>query len=117
MKALIDVHFSHRIAELLRDRGLDAEAVSARADIPDSTPDAKLMELAAEEGRAVLTNNIKDFRPIAAARLQRGQGHAGLILVPSTRPRTKKSTAPLANALEKIMRANPEGLADTERWM
>lgn len=117
MKALLDAQLSHDVARSLQERGLDVDAVTLRRDIADGASDAKLMEIAAAEDRAVVTNNIKDFRPIAARRLQRSQGHAGLILVPSTRPRTKAATAVLADAIEQIMRANPGGLSGSERWL
>lgn len=117
MKALLDAQLSHEIAVRLQQRGLDVDAVTTRDDIADNTSDARLMEIAAGEDRAVVTNNIKDFRPIAARRLQRGQGHAGLILVPSTRRRTKAANTSLADEIEKIVRANPGGLTGSERWL
>lgn len=117
MKALLDAQLSHEIARLLQERGLDVVALTARDDISDSTSDARIMEIAAGEGRAVVTNNVKDFRPIAARRLQRAQGHAGLILVPSTRRRTKAAGKALADEIATIMLANPGGLADSERWL
>jgi uncharacterized protein with PIN domain len=117
VNALLDAQLSHAIARLLRERGLDVDAVTTRDDIADNTSDAEIMEIAAAEGRVVVTNNIKDFRPIAARRLQRGQGHAGLILVPSARRRTKAANAALADEIEKILRGNPDGLAGSERWL
>lgn len=117
MKALLDAQLSHEIAQMLRERGLDVEAVGARDDIPDNASDAKIMEIAAGEDRAVVTHNVKDFRPIAARRLQRGQVHAGLILVPSTRRRTKAASRALADEIEQLMRANQGGLAGSERWL
>jgi hypothetical protein len=117
VKALLDVQLSHGIAVLLRGRGLDVVAVAERVDIPDDSPDHRLMEIAAAEARAMVTNNVKDFRPIAAQRLQRGDTHAGLILVPSTRARTKAAVAALADAVEEIMRAHPDGLMGSERWL
>jgi uncharacterized protein with PIN domain len=117
VKALLDAQLSHEIARLLRERGLDVEAVTQRPDIPDGTPDATIMEVAAAEGRAVVTNNVKDFRPIAARRLQRGENHAGLILVPARRPRTRAATRALADDIERVMRENPGGIAGEERWL
>lgn len=117
MKALLDTQLSRAIAALLRERGLDVDAVTERADIPDDTPDAQLMVIAAGEDRALVTNNVQDFRPIAARAIQRGQQHAGLILVPSTRLRTKAASNALADAIEQVLRDNPDGLAQTERWL
>jgi len=117
VRALLDAQLSHEIGHLLRVRGLDVDAVTTRDDIADNAPDARIMDIAAGEDRAVITNNVKDLRPIAARRLQRGQGHGGLILVPSTRPRTKAASTALADEIETVMRANPGGLAGTERWL
>ena len=117
MKILLDAQLSHEIARLLVARGHDAAAVTSRAGLPANTPDARLMEIAHAEGRAMVTNNVKDFRPIAAQRIAAGQGHSGLILVSSSTPRTKASNAPLAAALERLMLDNPNGLPDSERWI
>jgi hypothetical protein len=117
VRLLLDAQLSPRIAELLTERGSDAQAVISRRDLADNTPDARLMEIARREGRAMVTNNVKDGRPIAAERLASGQGHCGLILVGARTPRTKAAAEPLADAIEQVMRANPAGLADSERWI
>lgn len=117
VRALLDVQLSHEIAKALRARGLDVDAVTERADIPNDTSDERLLEFATGEDRAMVTNNVKDFRPIGAARLQRGVSHAGLILVPSTRSRTRSAALSLAYAIEQVMRAEPDGLTMTERWL
>ena len=117
MKLLLDAHLSHEIAELLARRGFDVVAVTARGDLPDNASDRRLMDIARAEDRAIVTNNVKDFRPIAAERISMGLGHAGLVLIPSRAPRTKAATGPLADALEALMRESPEGLADRERWI
>lgn len=116
MKALLDEQLSPRIAELLRDRGHDVQAVVERRDLAGRS-DRVILEIAAAEERAVITNNVKDFRPLAAERLARGASHAGLILLPSTRTRTRGAVEMLANAIEQILREHPGGLAATERWI
>lgn len=79
--------------------------------------DAVLLEAAASEGRAVITDNIENFRPLAAQLLARGRGHGGLILAPSARVRTSAAIAPLAAAIEKVSGDHPDGLASSERWV
>ena len=64
-----------------------------------------------------MTNNIKDFRPLAVERLTDGPGHAGLILLSATRSRSQGTTGALADAIEAIMRAHPDGIADAEHWV
>ncbi|MGB0091931.1 MAG: DUF5615 family PIN-like protein [Solirubrobacteraceae bacterium] len=116
MKALLDEQLSPRIAELLRSRGHDVQAVGERADIAGKS-DRLILEVAASEDRVVITNNVKDFRPIAAERLARGESHAGLILLPSKRSRTRAVVELLADALQRIFDEHPGGLHATERWI
>ena len=116
MKALLDEQLSPRIAELLRNRGHDVRAVVDRRDLAGRS-DRVILETASSEERAVITNNVKDFRPLAAERLARGEPHAGLILLPSTRTRTRGAVEMLANAIEQVLREHPDGLTATERWV
>lgn len=116
MKALLDEQLSPRIAELLRDRGHDVQAVVDRRDLAGRS-DRLILEIAASEERAVITNNVKDFRPLAAERLARGEAHAGLILLPSMRSRTRDAVEMLADAIEQILGEHPDGLSATERWI
>ena len=115
MKALLDEQLAPRIAELLRDHGHDVQAVGDRRDLAGRS-DRVILEVAVAEKRAVITNNVKDFRPLAAERLARGESHAGLILLPSTRTRTRGAVEMLANAIEQILREHPDGMPATERW-
>jgi hypothetical protein len=100
----------------LRERGYDVAAIADRTQLIGSS-DRVLLDLAASEGRAVITNNIKDFRPLAAERLARGQGHCGLILLPSSHARTNAAVARLTNAIEGVLRDHPDGLDSSERWV
>jgi predicted nuclease of predicted toxin-antitoxin system len=116
VRALLDEQLSPQIAELLRRRGHDVVAVSERDDLAGRV-DRIVLEVACAEGRAVITNNIKDFRPLAAERLARGQSHAGLILLPSKRTRSRATVGALADAIESVLKAHPGGLESSERWI
>ncbi len=116
MKALLDEQLSRHIALRLRQAGYDVVAVAERHDLVGSS-DTVLLDTASSEARAVITNNVKDFRPLAAERLAQGRTHPGLILLPSTRTRTRASFAPLARAIEQVLRDHPGGLKDSERWI
>jgi hypothetical protein len=116
VKALLDEQLSGRIAHLLRERGLNVEAVVERADLLQASDD-QVLDVARREGRAVVTNNIKDFRPLAAERVADGRGHAGLILLPATRSRSREATGVLADAIEAVMRARPDGISSAEHWV
>jgi predicted nuclease of predicted toxin-antitoxin system len=116
MRALLDEQLSAEIARELRRRGCDVEAVTERRDLVGAS-DEQIVELAGQEARAVITNNIRDFRPIAARRLAQGKRHAGLILLPSSRARNRAAIGPLVSAIQAIMDANPDGIHSSERWI
>lgn len=116
MKALLDEQLSPQIAVQLRQLGYDVEAVAERPDLVGCS-DRSILELAKAEDRAVVTNNIKDFRPLAAEWLAQGRVHAGLILLPSTRTRTRASIAALVERIATVLGDNPDGLNGSERWI
>lgn len=116
MRALLDEQLSPQIASLLRQRGHDVVAVVDRTDLVGCS-DRIILEVASSELRAVVTNNIKDFRPLAAEWLARGRTHAGLIVLPSSRTRTRTAVAALADALEGVLSEHPAGLSGSERWI
>src|SRR5580693_1476185 len=91
LKLLIDEMYPPAIAEQLRDRERDAEAVTERPELR-ALADTDVFALAQHEQRAVVTENIDDFSVIADSYDQRGQTHFGLVLVPhsnySRSPRT-----------------------------
>ena len=116
MRALLDEQLSPQIAVSLRHAGYDVLAVADRDDLLGCS-DRIVFETASSEGRALVTNNIKDFRPLAAEWLAKGRMHPGLILLPSTRTRTRAAVPALTAAVEAILRAHPDGIAGGERWV
>lgn len=116
MKALLDEQLSPLIARVLRERGLDVVAAAERPDLIEAS-DREIVDTATREQRAVVTNDIKDFRPIAAERLTDGRGHPGLILLPASRGRRRDATGALADAIESILRAHPDGIPGSEHWV
>jgi predicted nuclease of predicted toxin-antitoxin system len=116
VRAILDEQLSPQIAVLLRKAGYDVDAVADRDDLV-SRSDRTILEAACREGRAVVTNNIKDFRPLAAEWLAQGKVHAGLILLPSTRTRSRNAIAAVAAAIEAILHDHPDGLNGRERWV
>ena len=116
MKALLDEQLSPQIAVILREEGHDVNAVAERDDLVGYS-DRMVLEAAAAEDRAVVTNNVKDFRPLAAEWLAQGRTHPGLILLPSARTGTRSAVPALAEAIGSILRAHPDGLRGSERWV
>jgi predicted nuclease of predicted toxin-antitoxin system len=116
VKALLDEQLSPQIAVLLGEAGYDVQAVADRPELLGRS-DRTLFEIASSEGRAVITNNVKDFRPLAAEWLAQGRVHAGLILLPSSRTRTRDAIAALAQRIQTVLQDNPGGLSGSERWI
>lgn len=69
MKLLLDEMLSPEIAEILQSHGHDVEAIKGSPN--ERLPDPAVMELARSQERAVVTNNLRDYRPLhnAAAAL------------------------------------------------
>jgi hypothetical protein len=116
VKALLDEQLSPQIAAFLRQAGLDVHAVADRPDLIGRS-DRFIFEVACSEDRAVITNNIKDCRPLAAQWLAQGRVHAGLILLPSSRTRTRAAITMLADRVARVLRDNPDAVASSERWI
>jgi predicted nuclease of predicted toxin-antitoxin system len=116
VRAILDEQLSPQIAVLLRKAGYDVDAVADREDLMGRS-DRIILDVACGEGRAVITNNTKDFRPLAAEWLAQGIVHAGLILLPSTRTRTRSAIAAVAGAIENVLHDHPDGLSGSERWI
>jgi hypothetical protein len=66
VRALLDEQLSPEIAAELRTRGHDVIAVGERPDLIGLS-DRDIIVIAHSESRAVITNNVKDFRPADSA--------------------------------------------------
>ncbi len=82
-----DEMFSPALAATLRDLGHDVIAVAERSDLRAMT-DGELFAWAASERRWLLTENVRDFRPIllhavVAGSVQAGSVQAGSVLAGS----------------------------------
>ena len=76
---LLDEDVWAGLAGALRERGYDAVAVTeiGRKGLPDE----QQLDFAAENGRAILTHNIRDFAPLAQQYAVQEKPHAGIIVV------------------------------------
>lgn len=117
MRLLLDEMWPPDIAEQLRRRGHDVAAVAERPDLRGQ-PDGAVFDAAQLEQRAVVTENIPDYRPLAAERLRRGESHHGLIFTSDRAfPRGDARTAGrLVSALDELLDAGGY-LVDREHWL
>jgi hypothetical protein len=119
VKLLLDEMFSPSIARELRSRGHDVESVSGSSDW-QALSDAEVMEVARRECRAVVTNNLRDFRPLhREAIVPGGPGHFGMVFVPGSYRRTKADVGRIVAALERKLDEHPgeQDLAGGETWL
>lgn len=84
MYLLFDAHISGRcVAPALRVLGHDVLAVDEVADFAGIC-DRRVIELADEEGRVIVTANVQDFMPIIQEWGAMGRRHSGCIRVPKS---------------------------------
>jgi hypothetical protein len=96
---LLDEMLPPSLAAALNKAGCDTSAISAEASLR-GTPDAEVLELAAAQGRVLVTDNIRDFVPLSNAWAAQGRTHPGMLLLASkTFPMTTTRTGSIAAAL------------------
>lgn len=119
MKLLLDEHYSPRIAEQLRARGHNVTAVVAQPALA-GLADRALITAARRDGRALLTENVGDFMPIATELARTATRHAGIILAnPHRFPRSHDGMGRLVDALHEFLVAHPQDdeFADRIAWL
>jgi len=114
LKLLLDEMYSDAIAAALRARGYDA--LSAREITPSlaGAPDEEVVLVAAALERALVTENVRDFRPLELALLGGGGHHHGIVYTTDRQfPRgDPKTSGRLARALDAFL---SEALAMDDR--
>ena len=105
MRFLLDEMLSPAIARQLRKRGIDAVAVAERHDFLGASDD-EVLEVAAAEGRTVVTMNICDFVRLDSEWSAQGREDSGILLVSAARfPHDASLIGALTNALATKARA------------
>lgn len=119
VRLLLDEMPAPVIAQQLRGRGHDAEALAGHP-LHAALSDREVMDLARAQGRAVVTNNLVDCRPLHhEAITPGGPGHFGMVFMASDYRRTKADTGRIVTALEAKLAEFPgeRDLADGETWL
>jgi predicted nuclease of predicted toxin-antitoxin system len=84
MRILLDAHISGRtVGKSLVEGGHDVRALDSEQEL-ESLSDPEVLQLAATEGRVLVTANVRDFEPLLREWAGEGRPHAGVILVPSS---------------------------------
>jgi hypothetical protein len=119
VKLLLDEMLSPTIARELRARGHDVEAVAGHRD-HQALSDPEVTALARAEHRAIVTSNLRDYRPLHhQAIVPSGPGHFGMIFMPTSYRRTKADIGRIIAALEVLLTRYPgeQDLANGEAWL
>lgn len=117
MRLLLDEMWPPTLADQLRLRDHDVSAVVEQADL-SGLPDPAVFAAVQAEGRAILTENVSDYRPLAAQTLEAGESYAGLIFTTNRRyPRhDPRTVGRLVQALDTLLAAGLD-VTDQEHWL
>ena len=106
MKYYLDEDLSPKIAEMLRDRGINC--ISAHEVGMLQASDLEQLKAAAKEKRCLVTRNRDDFIRLTVQFFNDHLAYCGVLIVPSTIPGDKFSL--IANALARHAKKHPKGL-------
>lgn len=118
VKLLLDVHHSPPAARRLRDKGHDVVAAAENPNLA-ALDDEELLRASTREGRALVTENARDFDRIARAWAAVGEHHSGVVF---TSPRryhrgSKGYPANLVRALTSLLDSPPPDTLDWVHWL
>lgn len=117
VRLVLDEMFSPALAQALREAGHDVLAVAEVAELRAMT-DAELFGWAAEARRRIVTENVKDFRPLLLLAIEAGHSHPALLLTSSRSfPRSRRNPAPLIEALCAWLVRQPNSSSLPEDWL
>lgn len=114
MRLLLDEMYPSSITRELQARGHDVVSVH---DAPGrGTADEDVLDYARGQERAVVTENVRDYRPLAEALLAPGRSHGGLVLTTEKRS-PRNNPGALIAALDQLLKSTAEQPVDSERWL
>jgi predicted nuclease of predicted toxin-antitoxin system len=118
VRLALDHHYSPAIARQLRDLGHDVIAASDAGW--ERHDDATLLQLCAEQQRALLTDNVADFVVLARRWSIEGRGHLGLIFTSdASMPRSRRTIGRYVQALGELLDQRPDddALRNQIQWL
>jgi hypothetical protein len=114
---LLDEMHAPLVAAALRERGQDVTAV-AEQEALRAMSDEELFRLAGEQGRRIVTENVKDFAPPLRRTEESGHPATPLLFTSSrTFPRSRRNPGPLINALDAWLHAPGVSQRPAEDWL
>ena len=116
-RRLLDEHYGEAIAAELRGLGHDVIAVVSDPSLRGSS-DPVIFRWAAEQDRRIVTENIKDFRPLLLQHQAAGTPTASLLLVPPRRfPRGRGDRAAAIVAALHAWSTRSDATRPVEDWL
>jgi hypothetical protein len=117
VELLLDEMHAPVVAASLRERGHDLLAVVEHHELRALT-DEELFHWAAEQGRRIVTENVKDFAALLRRAEELGQTGAPLLYASSRSfPRSRRNPGPLIEALDAWLRAAKSDPPPFEDWL
>lgn len=117
VRLLLDEIFSPTVAAALRDREHSVTAITERLDLR-AMSDPEVFAWAAAERTWLVTENVKDFRPILLQAMQAGAATAGLLFTSNrTFPRSRQNPGKLIEALHAWLVTGPPPSPVNEDWL
>jgi hypothetical protein len=116
VRLLLDEMYPRSIAEQLRARGHDVVSVhEPEHRALEGAHDEDVLAAAASLGRAVVTENVRDYTRLRVEMLARGAGAPALIYTPNRQfPRGSAATVGrLVRALDRLLADDPDTGAET----
>lgn len=118
---LLDEMFPPGLAAALRDRDHNVLAIAERVDVR-SMSDADVFAWVLAAPCWLLTENVKDFRPLLLAALQAAaaatpEGFGLLFTSSRTFPRSRVNPKPLIDAVHQWLTAGPPPPPTVEDWL
>lgn len=106
MRFHLDEDLSPTIAEILRQRGVDAASVHEVG--ATGLSDLEQLDRAAREGRCLVTRNRDDFIRLSVQYIGMSRPHHGVLVIPHSIPADQLSR--IAKAIAAYAAKHPDGL-------
>jgi hypothetical protein len=119
LKLVIDELYTQVIAEQLRVRGHDLVSMHERDDL-EGASDEQLLQWAADDRRAIVTENWADFQREMQRSAESGLDHYGVLFTsPRSLPRSNATIGLYVRVLDDFLTRHPteDGLLNSYCWL
>jgi Domain of unknown function (DUF5615) len=120
VRLLLDEHFSPEIARQLRARDHDVIAVKEHPELIGRADRVHFASMP-EQRRAIVTQDLGDFRPLLAEAMRAGTKTYGLVCVPARVSLSRGAIGQVVDSLEQLLQRHPreDDLIDRggETWL